>query len=422
MATSPASIHNQYTPVRTLEASQIDELLRLQKAAQKITSILDLDELIDQVVNDVARSFGCVESNLYLHDEERSEMVLAAVQGCSASTKGERLKVGKEGMVGYVAGTGQMRYAPDVSKDPYYIACEPSIRSEVAIPLAVNGKLVGVFTAAHPELDAFPAEQLRLLQALCSHVAVAVHNARAFQHERREREAMSREANEARIIQQALLPKSSPYIPGFRLSGLSIPAGLVGGDWFDFIDLDDGRWGLVLADVAGKGTAAALLMSGTRGMLRSLAGAHCCPAEVLTRLNRLLADDFPAGRFVTMVYGVLNPERRTLTFANAGHLRPLLVDGSGARFLDAEQGMPLGLGFGGFSEQQVALSPGSRVLFYSDGITEAEGIDQEEYGAERLRQHLLQPESSAESLMNDVRLFVNGVGFRDDASVIFLQA
>ena len=422
MAASSAPVGNELLRPRPVESSQVEELLRLQKAAQKITSILDLDQLIEQVVNDVASSFGCVKANLYLHDEEACEMVLAGVQGCTTEGKGERLKIGKEGMVGYVAGTRQMRYAPDVGKDPYYIACEPSIHSEVAIPLLANGQLIGVFTAAHPDLDAFPPEQLRLLQALCSHVAVAVHNARAFQHERNEREAMSREAREARTIQQALLPKSSPYIPGFRVSGLSIPAGAVGGDWFDFIDLDDGRWGLVLADVSGKGTAAALLMSGTRGMLRSLAGAHCCPGEVLTQLNRLLADDFPAGRFVTMLYAVLDPARRTLTFANAGHLRPLLVDEAGARFLDAEQGMPLGLGFGGFSEQQLKLAPGSRVLFYSDGITEAEGPDEEEYGAERLRRHLLQPKASAESLLDDVRGFVNGAGFRDDATVIFLQA
>ena len=220
------------------------------------------------------------------------------------------MKVGKEGMVGYVASTLQMRYAPDVRQDPYYIACEESTLSEVAIPLLVDGKLVGVFSASHHELDAFPREQLRMLQGLCDHLAVAVHNARRFQHERHERERMSQEEREARIIQQALLPKSSPYIPGFAISGLSIPAGAVGGDWYDFISFDDGCWGLVLADVSGKGTAAALLMSATRGMLRSLAQTCSGPGEVLTRLNRLLVEDFPSGRFVTMLFAVLNPSTR----------------------------------------------------------------------------------------------------------------
>src|SRR5258708_24963480 len=172
--------------------------------------------------------------------------------------KGNRLKIGKAGMVGYVASHGQMRYAPDVRKDEYYVACEESTRSEVAIPLHVGERLVGVFTASHPDLDAFPRQQLRLLQALCDHMAVAIHNACRFRSERAEREVMNREAQEARVMQQALLPKRSPYIPGFAISGLTIPAGAVGGHWYDFIPFADGRIGLVLADVSGKGTAACL--------------------------------------------------------------------------------------------------------------------------------------------------------------------
>ncbi len=422
MATSPRTANSDYLTVRQLHLEQVEDLLRLQKAAQQITSILDLDQLIDQIVNDVALSFGCVEANLYLHNEERGEMVLAGVHGCTLHGKGHGLKIGREGMVGYVAATGQMRYAPDVRKDQYYIACEHATLSEVAIPLHVEGRLVGVFTASHHELDAFPPEQLRLLQALCSHISVAVHNARLFQQERQAREKMNLEAHEARAIQQALLPKSSPYIPGFAVSGLCIPAGAVGGDWYDFIALDDGCWGLVLADVSGKGTGAALLMSATRGMLRSLAEASCSPAEVLTKLNRLLADDFPSGKFVTMVYGVLNPVTRTLTYASAGHLRPLLVDHNGARFLDTERGMPLGLGFGSFSEARVQLPAGSLLVFYSDGMTEAVNAADEEYGPARLEKHVLRPEASTESILDDVRSFAKGAGLRDDATVILIAA
>jgi sigma-B regulation protein RsbU (phosphoserine phosphatase) len=324
-------------------------------------------------------------------------------------------------MVGYVASTGQMRYAPDVRKDEYYVACEASTHSEVAIPLQVGERLVGVFTASHPDLDAFPRQQLRLLQALCDHVAVAVYNARRFQSERAEREAMSLEAEEARAIQQALLPKASPYVPGFAISGLSIPARAVGGDWYDFIPFPDGRWGLVLADVSGKGTAAALLMSATRGMLRSLAESCCTPAEVLTKLNHLLVEDFPAGKFVTLVYAVLDPISRNITFASAGHLHPLLVDDSGARFLDTERGLPLGLSCGDYSETSVTLAHGSRLVFYSDGISEAVNDAEEEYGLERLAEHVSGGDASAITILDDVRTFTNGVALRDDASVVFVR-
>ncbi len=422
MAASPRPLVSDTTTIRPVQLDQVEHLLKLQKWAHKITSILDLDELITKIVDDVAAAFCCVEATIYLHDEERGELEMAGVHGCTLHDKGSRLKVGKEGMVGYVASTGQMRYAPDVRKDPYYIACEEAALSEVAIPLLVDGRLVGVFAASHHELDAFTREHLRWLQGLCEHVAVAVHNARRFQHERHQRQKMTQEASEARAIQEALLPKSSPYIPGFAVSGLSIPAGAVGGDWYDFISFDDGCWGLVLADVSGKGTAAALLMSATRGMLRSLAQTCSGPGEVLTRLNRLLVEDFPCGKFVTMLLAVLNPSTRELTFSSAGHLRPLLVDDQGARFLDSERGMPLGLGTGEFSESRVQLSKGSRLVFYSDGITEATGQSDEEYGAERMRDHVLQPGACAESILANVRAFANGEGLHDDATVIFVSA
>jgi len=261
-----------------------------------------------------------------------------------------------------------------------------------------------------------------LLQGLCAHVAVAVHNAQRFGDEREQRKRMSREAEEARAIQQALLPRSSPLIPGFSVSGLSIPAGLVGGDWYDFIPLSDGRWGLVLADVSGKGTAAALLMSATRGMLRSLAQTGSGPAEVLLRLNNMMIEDFPSGRFVTMVYAELDPSTRILRIANAGHLAPLLVEPSGHRWINHEHGLPLGISASKFSETEVTLGEHSRIAFYSDGITEAEVDSGEEYGAERLLAQLQSPDVTLDGLLADVRKFANGTGLRDDATVILVRA
>ena len=420
MSTLPNLATAEVAP-RVLSDELVADLQRLQKAAQRISSILDLDQLIDSVVTEVTGPpFGCLEASIYLHDEARGDMVLTGVSGCDLHSKGHRLKVGQEGMVGHVASTGQLRYAPDVRKDPYYIRCGHATLSEVAIPLRVGQRVVGVFTASHPELDGFPLQQLRILQAFCDHVSVAVHNAQRLQAERAERVALDRDAAEARSIQQALLPKSSPFVPGFVISGRSVPARNVGGDWYDFIPFADGRWGLVLADVSGKGTAAALLMSATRGMLRSLAEACCTPGEVLTQLNQLLVNDFPAGKFVTMVYAVLDPVSRSVIFANAGHLRPLLIDEKGEHFLDVERGLPLGLACGDYSETEITLSKGSRLIFYSDGITEAVDSQEEEYGLSRLVEHAMQPDASPLTMLDDVRSFANGSGVHDDATVVFV--
>jgi phosphoserine phosphatase RsbU/P len=420
VATSPLADFGSSGLPYEAPAQKLAELVRLQKFAQRITSTLDIEELVPRIVDEVATSLGCVEINLYLRDPEHSEFVLAGGRGCTMYGKGHVLKPGA-GMVGHVAATGKMHYAPDVTRDPYYVACEPDTRSKVAIPLQREGDLVGVFTASHCELDAFCSDQLRLLQGLCAHVAVAVHNALRFGDEREQRERMSREAEEARSIQEALLPRTSPLIPGFRVSGLSIPAGSVGGDWYDYIPLPDGRWGLVLADVSGKGTAAALLMSATRGMLRSLAQTGSGPAEVLTRLNNMMIEDFPCGRFVTMVYAELDPSSRVLRIANAGHLAPLLVEPSGHRWINHEHGLPLGISASKFSETEVTLGEHSRIAFYSDGITEAEVDSGEEYGPERLLAHMQSPGVTPEGLLADVRKFANGSGLRDDATVILVS-
>ncbi|HTC74325.1 MAG TPA: PP2C family protein-serine/threonine phosphatase, partial [Edaphobacter sp.] len=141
----------------------------------------------------------------------------------------------------------------------------------------------------------------------------------------------------------------------------------------------------------------------------------------LSKLNRLLVEDLPPARFVTMVFAVLDPAERTLTFASAGHLQPLLIEGQNARFLHTETGLPLGVGPGEYSETEIQLTPGSRVAFYSDGITEATNLDEEEYGELRLKEHLLQPGSCGETLLTDVRAFANGSGLHDDATVITIK-
>src|SRR5215475_5660542 len=161
MATLPILASSDRLISGQAQAEQIEELLKLEKAAQKISSILDLDELISKIVSEIAESFGGLEANIYLHDQPNRELVLTGVCGCTVHGKGDRKKVGKEGIVGHVAATARMHYAPDVRVDPYYIACEPSTLSEVAFPLQVERQLVGVFAISHDAVNAFPAAQLR---------------------------------------------------------------------------------------------------------------------------------------------------------------------------------------------------------------------------------------------------------------------
>lgn len=400
----------------------VQTLMNVQRAAQLITSTLELDHVLDRVVNDLAATIGSAEVTVWLRDPGTDELILSGVHGCSVNRKGSRMKLGTRGMAGYVASTGVMRYAPDVRLDPYYIACEPETQSAVYLPLiSRDGEVIGVFAVDHCELNGFTEDQISILQALTGHITVAIENARLFKEQRLLHEGMQSEAQEARAIQQALIPKSSPLIPGFCFDSAWQPAGAVAGDWFDWIELSAGRLGIVLADVSGKGMPAALLMSATRATLRTLARLDLSPGETLKQLNRMLLSDMPANKFVTMVYGVLEPESREITFASAGHLRPLLIHGT-CEFLPLDTGLPLGLAASSYPEYTVHLMPGMQVLLYSDGITEAQDRDEEEFGPSRLAEHFLVPEACIDGLLEEIQRFSAGSTHTDDATAVLITS
>lgn len=421
--TSLPSVTSHRTPTlrENTACNFVQALMKLQRAAQLITSTLDLDSLLDRVVNDIAASIGCVEVSVWLRDQRTDEMVLHGVRGCTAYKKGARLPIGRRGMVGHVAASGKMRYAPEVALDPYYTSCEPDTQSEAAVPLILAGEVIGVLAIDDKRANAFSKDQLQIFKALAAHIAVAIENARRFKDERQRREEIQNDAEEARAIQQALFLKAIPLVPQFAFETAWHPARVVGGDWFDFIDLGNERYGIVLADVSGKGMAAALLMSASRAILRSLAKLEDSPGQTLARLNQVLCDDFPSGKFVTMIYGVLDAGSREVTLASAGHLLPLLINGK-CSFLEMETGLPLGLGASSYPEHTVKLDPGTKLLFYTDGITEAVNRNEEEYGSSRLLDHFLQPDACIEGLIREVQSFGLGSDRTDDATALLIRS
>jgi steroid delta-isomerase-like uncharacterized protein len=203
--------------------------------------------------------------------------------------------------------------------------------------------------------------------------------------EAQEQERIEQELQVARQIQQALLPEVVPELYGWQLAAHYNPAREVGGDFYDFLELEDGRLGLVVGDATGKGIPAALVMATTRGMLRASAQPLDSPGEVLARVNDALYPDIPSDMFVTCFYAILEPKSGTLSYANAGHDLPYLWHGGDAEELRA-RGMPLGLmPEMSYEEKEAVLREGDSVLFYSDGLVEAHDPHYEMFGFPRLR-------------------------------------
>ena len=241
----------------------------------------------------------------------------------------------------------------------------------------------------------------------------------------REREHVEQELEVARGIQQASLPKEVPQLEGWQITPYYQPAREVGGDFYDFHLLSEGRLGLVVGDATGKGVPAALVMASARSMLRAVAQASESPGEVLRSVNDPLVTDIPQNMFVTCFYAILEPERGTLTYANAGHDLPYLHRNGAAEELMA-RGMPLGLMPGmSYEEKEIELDVGEGVFFYSDGLVEAHDPKGEMFGFPRLRALVAQhgeERTLGDSLLEDLYSFV-GEGWEqeDDITLLTLE-
>jgi serine phosphatase RsbU (regulator of sigma subunit) len=272
---------------------------------------------------------------------------------------------------------------------------------KVVVPLVSQGELIGLLNLG-PRLSQqeYSADDRKLLNDLATQTAPAVQVAQLVRQQQRqaqERERIEQELRVARLIQQTLLPKEVPDLEGYKLAAYYQPAREVGGDFYDFLKLDDEHLGLVVGDVTDKGVPAAIVMATTRTMLRASAQRLDSPGEVLKRVNDVIVRDIPPNMFITCLYAILNLESGLLRYANAGHDLPYRRrsrrrsssksnnGGGGAEELRAT-GMPLGLLPGmSYEEKEIVLDRGDSVLFYSDGLVEAHDPERKMFGFPRLQ-------------------------------------
>lgn len=239
-------------------------------------------------------------------------------------------------------------------------------------------------------------------------------------------EIQEQELLRAREIQQSLLPKEIPQLPGFEVAGAWRPARTVSGDYYDVLRLDGQRLGICIADVVGKGVSAALLMANVQAAVHAFAGNSESPAQLCAKVNQLLCENLATGKFVSFLYGVLDSEAHTLQYCNAGHLYPILVSGGVTRELDLA-GAVLGVfPTWNFEDDKVELKRGDRLLVFTDGITEAENADEQEFGEENVAAFARSHRDLRAAEMN--RLLLERVSsycqnrFRDDATLLVVAA
>jgi serine phosphatase RsbU (regulator of sigma subunit)/anti-sigma regulatory factor (Ser/Thr protein kinase) len=288
----------------------------------------------------------------------------------------------------------------------------------LVVPLIANGELVGLLNVGRRLSDQdYSGDDRHLLETLAAQAAPAVRVGqlvREQQAETRARGRLEQELAVAQLIQQNFLPKQLPQPAGWQVAAFYRPARAVGGDFYDFIELTDGRIGLVIGDVTDKGVPAAMVMAATRSVLRASAQRLLEPGAVLARVNDNLCPDIPENMFVTCFYGVLDPATGHLRYANAGHNVPLVHSPGESSELRAT-GMPLGLMTGmRYEERETTLPEDACVLLYSDGLIEAHDRQREMFGTPRVVELLGRTEADSQRVIDDLLVALDGFTGTDE--------
>jgi GAF domain-containing protein len=349
----------------------------LLDVATALSQTLDLETLINKIIEKVSEILQTERSSLFLLDHETDELWSKVAQGAEVS---EIRFPSSTGLAGYVASTGEVLNIEDAYRDPRF---NPSIdqitgyrtKSVICAPVINReGIIIGITQAVNKKEGVFDKEDGDLLLALSSQIAVAIENARLFQ-ESLEKQRMDEELAIARDLQTSMLPAACPEIKGFKIAALSIPAREEGGDFFDFIEMGADKVGFVIGDVTGKSVSGALVMSASRSVFRMLSEQELTVSESMMHANRRLKKDVKSGLFVALLYAVLDSQDQTLTLCSAGQTQPVLMSAkTGVATLVETRGdtFPLGiLDESNYEETRVQLSPGDKVVFYTDGIVEA---------------------------------------------------
>ncbi|HKC85388.1 MAG TPA: SpoIIE family protein phosphatase, partial [Blastocatellia bacterium] len=326
-------------------AKQIDLLALISKVGVALLASVTLNETLEQIVALVFEAVPADRCMIMMRDEKNPELKVAVARLRDRAGEVGEIRISRS-VIDEVVTNGKSVLTSDAQADPRFMGGTvmlQGVRSVLAVPLGVGANVFGIIYADSPLSDnRFTEDHLKLLTTLASVAAIRVENARLTE-EQMERERLEREQQVASEIQQRFLPAAAPQIEGWELQGISFPCYEIGGDYYDFIQREDGKLVVALGDVSGKGTAAALLMSSLHAAIHAQADTHDSISETIGAVNRYLVESIPPNRFVTLFYAELDPRKGALTFLNAGHNPPLIVHAGGTMEQLAAGGLPLGI-------------------------------------------------------------------------------
>jgi len=410
-------------------AKQADLLALISKVGVALLASVTLTETLEQIVALVFEAVPADRCMIMMREAKNPELKVAVARLRDRAGEVGEIRISRS-VIDEVVTNGKSVLTSDAQADPRFAGGTvmlQGVRSVLAVPLGVGANVFGIIYADSPLSDnRFTEDHLKVLTTLSSVAAIRVENARLTE-EQMERERLEREQQVASEIQQRFLPAAAPQVNGYELQGISFPCYEIGGDYYDFIQREDGKLVVALGDVSGKGTAAALLMSSLHAAIHAQADTHDSIVDTIAAVNRYLTESIPPNRFVTLFYAELDPEIGRLTFLNAGHNPPLIVHAGGTMEQLASGGLPLGImAEAEFREGRTQLHPGDVLVVYSDGVSEAVNPAGEEFGPTRLYEVVARNLDASASGIRDriesaLTKFCQGTPAADDITLVIVK-
>jgi sigma-B regulation protein RsbU (phosphoserine phosphatase) len=400
-------------------------LRTLAHLSQEFSSILDLDELLGKIAATIRALINYDAFSIFLVDTERNVLRHRFSVRYDQRVNLDNIPLGK-GITGAAAESRETVRVLDTTQDPRYIASHPEIRSEMAVPLIVQDRVVGVLDVESERMAYFTEDHQRTLSLLAPQIASSVENARLYEILAQREQRMEQDLTAARKLQHVLQPREAPDLRGLEVALRARPAREISGDVYDFFDHGDDYAVIVFGDVSGKGAAAALYGALISGLLRILAPRRRSPAVLMQSLNESLLERKVDAQYATLLVAVWEPRSRLLTLCNAG-AEPPMIYRNGEVIKPRAEGVPIGLlEDRHYEEIEVQTEPGDTVLFYSDGIEDQLNPNEDDYSRARILRLLKKhghesPQTIANAIFTELDAFRDGTAITDDQSVVVLK-
>ena len=406
----------------------IEELSILNDLGRAISASLDSQEIMQTIIRRSLRAMNAEQGVITLVDERASQPMRTLVRTMVSSSDHEQFQV-NQALLGWMHLNKKPLLLNSPASDERFrgVRWDESVRTLLCVPLIVKSELKGVLTIFNKrDGGGFTEEDQRLLAIIAVQSGQVIETARLYEEEKAF-EKMQEEVRLASKIQSDLLPKQMPAIEGYELAGKSIPAQVVGGDYFDFIQIEDKRIAICLGDVTGKGLPASLLMANLQATLRGQSFLCNSPKDCLVRSNKLLFHSTSPEKFATLFYANLDTKDHILSYSNAGHDFPFHFSGSDIPNRLKAGGVMLGA-FEDFSfeEDTIPMKPGDLLVISSDGISEAMNSNLDQFGEERLQTIIRENRSSTpheliDKIVAAVRAHAGDQPQSDDMTLIVLK-